>query len=193
MSKSKIYTRTGDRGQTSLVCGTRASKGNLQVDAYGDVDELNSFLGLAIAQISGFEALHVQSQALSRVQHTLFTVGSHLAISKEKKDEIKLPQINDEVIEQLENQIDEMDSHLAPMKEFILPGGGLEASHLHICRTIARRCERKLIMLINEVSDLEIDSNILKLVNRLSDYLFVLARFVNFTKGIEDAKWDKDA
>jgi cob(I)alamin adenosyltransferase len=178
----KIYTKTGDQGQTGLFGGTRVSKAALRVDVYGDVDELNSALGLARAHTKeGRPAL-----LLHELQNDLFALGAELACAPGKRVDVGVALIGDEQITQLEQTIDELERDLAPLKTFILPGGSLEASHLHAARTACRRVERKLVALAEAEG---VRPEVLRYVNRLSDLLFVAARHANFRANIGDVPW----
>ena len=188
----KIYTKTGDQGQTKLVDGTVVSKGNLRVDAYGTVDELNANLGLIVSllQESNYAAIKKQ---LTQIQNDLFVIGSLLATEKTEVI-LKLPQLSSAQINDLENAIDEMTQKLPQLKEFILPTGHLLASQTHIARTICRRSERITTDLINQIDQKNIHPQIslsLQYLNRLSDYLFTLARYFNFIHQIQDTPWTK--
>ncbi len=166
---SKVYTKTGDKGQTSLIGGTRVSKSDIRIEAYGTVDELNSFIGLLRDHISQ----HEQHQTLIKIQTELFVVGALLAEDKEK-NKMKLPELKAEAAAFLEKEIDRMDEQLPPMKHFVLPGGHPAVSVAHVCRTVCRRAERRVIELSSTYQcDLE---HIIKYLNRLSDYFFVLSR-----------------
>lgn len=169
MKKSLVYTKTGDKGTTALVGGTRVPKSHIRLDAYGTIDELNSFTGLLICQINDENDLKV----LSFIQHKLFTVGSYLATETEAVSPKAASIITEENISLLEKEMDRMDSELPPLRQFILPGGNEAASRAHICRTIARRAERCMYRVKEEYP---VEDNILKFVNRLSDYFFLLAR-----------------
>lgn len=169
MGKSKIYTRTGDKGTTSLVGGKRVSKYNQRLECYGTVDELNSFIGLLscdVKEASDLEMLHY-------IQNKLFSVGSYLATDQETTDLRMESHITQESIAHVEAEIDQIDGQLTPLKNFILPGGGRATSLAHVCRTVCRRCERGIIRLAEDVT---IEETVLTFVNRLSDYFFVLAR-----------------
>ncbi len=184
----KIYTKTGDTGETSLFGGTRVKKYNLRIEAYGTVDELNSHIGLIRDQKidpSTFDSL-------IKIQNELFTLGAMLATppSKEKlksgKDRLKISKINKKAIQFLENEIDKMNKTLPPMKSFILPGGHTTVSYCHIARCICRRAERLTV----ELNDNEvINDNILVYLNRLSDYLFVLARKLTLDNNANEIPW----
>jgi cob(I)alamin adenosyltransferase len=164
----KIYTKKGDKGETSLLGGTRVSKSNIRIESYGTIDELNSWLGLVRDQEMD---IHTK-QILIHIQDRLFTLGSHLA-SDPKKSGIKIPDINEENITLLEEEIDKMNETLPEMKSFVLPGGHNTVSYCHIARCICRRAERCVVHLASEE---KVEDIILKYLNRLSDYLFVLAR-----------------
>lgn len=187
MKKSQIYTRGGDKGETSLVSGSRISKADERINLYGDVDELNSVLGLVICV---FEEKKISSSELStflkKIQSALFDLGSNLACESSLWEKYKLPVLKDSLITELEMQIDLMDEKLEKLKHFILPGGSKESAHAHVARTVCRRVERELIQFsINNT----IPENSLIFLNRFSDYLFVLARFANLEQGISDIKW----
>lgn len=168
----KIYTKTGDKGTTSLVGGTRVPKTHIRLEAYGTVDELNSHLGLL-----GTYLLDEEDKAfLQQVQDRLFAVGSHLATDREKTGLRAASVISAEQVEVLEREIDRLDGLLPPLSAFILPGGSRGAAVGHICRTICRRAERRILALAEQV---EISPELLAYVNRLSDYLFVLSRKMN--------------
>lgn len=177
----KIYTKTGDKGETSLLGGTRVPKYHLRIEAYGTVDELNSNIGLIRDQNIKEE----DKKVLLEIQTLLFVVGSHLAKDPEKT-KVKIPEINETDVERLENLIDEMNTHLPDLKFFILPGGHPTASYCHIARCICRRAERITIHLAE--SSL-VEPIIIKYLNRLSDFLFVLSRkFINDLNG-EETPW----
>jgi cob(I)alamin adenosyltransferase len=179
MRISKVYTKTGDGGETSLVGGKRVSKASLRVDAYGDVDELNSFIGLARAYLQDPEI----DSALSLIQNDLFTLGGDLA----SPAEVQVPRINDEFVATLEELSDKFLEELEPLREFILPGGCAAGAALHLARTVARRNERKVVALSGEE---EINSQAITYLNRLSDLLFILARLVNKRAGVPEMMTD---
>lgn len=176
----KIYTKTGDDGSTSLYGGKRVSKSDLRVEAYGTIDELNAWIGLIRDEIHG----HLIKDFLKDVQDRLFDIGSHLASDPEKN--LKLPEINESQIETIEHEIDRMNEMLEPLKYFILPGGSRKISEIHITRTVCRRAER-IIVALSQVNSVEII--IIKYLNRLSDYLFVLSRYIAKETGVEENKW----
>ena len=169
MKKSLVYTKTGDKGTTALVGGTRVVKSHVRLEAYGTIDELNSFVGSLICQIQEEDILKV----LSFIQHKLFTVGSYLATETESISPKAASIISDENIKLLESEMDRIDSELPAIRQFVLPGGCEAASRAHICRTVARRAERCIYRVKDEYP---VEDNIMKFVNRLSDYFFILAR-----------------
>lgn len=177
----KIYTKTGDQGTTSLFGGKRVSKSDLRIDAYGTVDELNSYIGLLRDQ----EVNIKRKEVLVEIQDRLFTVGSILA-TEPGNLKVKIPLLQEMDITFLEKQIDEMDAQLPPMKSFVLPGGHVSVSFGHVARTVCRRAERLVIAL-----DLQekVDELVIKYLNRLSDYLFVLCRMMTKELGAEETPW----
>ncbi len=177
----KIYTKKGDDGTTSLLGGTRLNKNNIRIEAYGTLDELNSYLGLLRDQ----DANKARGTELKAIQEVLFTIGSHLA-SEPGKSKFPLPEIVDADITFLEKEIDRMEESLEPMTNFILPGGHSSVSIAHICRCICRRAERQVISL-SEIE--EVNSIIKKYLNRLSDYLFVLSRKISKELKAEETAW----
>ena len=164
----KIYTRKGDTGQTSLLGGTRVPKHHLRIEAYGTVDELNSWIGLLRDQPVSAETI----SALLEIQDRLFTLGSTLAVDPEKKN-VKIPYLTEDDVTALETHIDRMEAHLPEMKSFVLPGGHPVVSYCHISRCVCRRAER-LVTHLSEESP--VDALLIMYLNRLSDYLFVLSR-----------------
>lgn len=183
MAKSNVYTRTGDAGMTSLVGGKRVSKDDDRLNAYGTVDELNSWIGL----ISASDALpEGQKEILLFIQNKLFDVCSSLATEPESTWQPQPFAIED--VERLEQAIDQLDAELPPFRCFILPGGHYDAAQTHVARTVARRAER-LIITLNRTSP--VDPTLAKFVNRLSDYLFVLARAININASVEEIIWKK--
>src|ERR1700752_3841648 len=167
----KIYTKTGDEGNTSLIGGTKVSKSNLRIEAYGTVDELNSFVGLVNDHL---QDVHVAS-ILKEIQDRLFTIGSSLACDSEKEPKLKIPDLKESDISSLEKEIDRMNEVLPPMKSFILPGGHVAVSTTHVTRCVCRRAERICVNM--QVHEMEIEPLVIKYLNRLSDYLFMLARY----------------
>lgn len=180
----KIYTKSGDGGSTSLVSGRRVSKADALIDAYGTVDELNSFVGLLITEITDPKIL----EELSFVQNMLFNIGSLLA--KDESDYPNYPTLENGDIQYLEKRIDHMDQSLEKMTAFILPAGSTSISYAHICRTISRRAERRVVEL--ELTS-DAHSLIIMFLNRLSDYFFVLARYCHFKEEIPEVQWDNNA
>ena len=178
----KIYTKTGDNGTTSLLGGTKILKSDLRIEAYGTVDELNSYIGLCRDLVPDTAAKNV----LREVQDRLFTIGASLACDPTKESKMKIPDLKEGDVELLEREIDHMSETLPEMKNFILPGGHPTVSHLHIARCVCRRAERCCVRL-HEGS--AADDLIIKYLNRLSDYLFVLARFVAHVLKIEESPW----
>src|SRR3989339_143356 len=177
--KSKIYTKRGDQGETSLVSGTTVSKSNLRVEAYGTIDELNSFVGLLASSLSSYAApFDTVSSSLQQIQNQLFVMGSRLACEIKFHEKHKLKRISEQNILDLEEQIDFLDSALPPLSNFILPAGTNSSCLSHVCRTICRRAERLLIRFGEEISEERDEINLI-FINRLSDYFFVLARFLN--------------
>jgi len=179
----KIYTKTGDKGKTSLIGGTKVLKSHRRIEAYGTVDELNSFIGLAMDHLNISNVTHI----LPEIQDRLFTIGSALACDPEKEIKLKIPDLHESDIIRLENEMDKMNETLPPMKSFILPGGHVAVSTLHVARCVCRRAERCSVAMLKK--NMEIDSLIIKYLNRLSDYLFVLARFTAYKLGIGETPW----
>jgi cob(I)alamin adenosyltransferase len=176
----KIYTRTGDHGQTSLFGGARVAKNDARIEAYGTVDELSSHIGVARAS-----SLPAESEAiLHQVQVDLFEVGAHLA----SPGTSRFPGVEPQRIAELEEAIDAMERELEPLKSFILPAGALSAAQLHVARTVCRRAERLVVALGDES---EATLSTIAYLNRLSDYLFVAARFANRRAGVEDVPWKR--
>lgn len=184
MKKSALYTRTGDMGTTALVGGTRIKKSDPRIHLYGEVDELNSFIGLAVS----FLDKSFEKSFFTEIQSSLFDLGSNLACEKESRAQFKLPQVKESLIKNIETEIDKMDATLKPLHNFILPGGSSEASTFHVCRTVCRRVERQMVD-FEEQHPGEIPESALRFINRLSDYFFVLARFVNQIRNIEEISW----
>lgn len=178
----KIYTRTGDKGQTSLIGGTRVPKYHDRIEAYGTLDELNSFLGLIRDQDIGEH----YKKVLSEIQEKVFIMESALAKDPEKDIEKTLPKIYDKDIEFLEDEIDSMNSELEELQSFILPGGHTVVSYCHITRCVCRRAERLIIKLAENDP---VEESILKYLNRLSDYLFVLGRKLGKDLNIDETLW----
>lgn len=179
---TKIYTRKGDDGTTALGGGQRVPKDALRVAVYGTVDELNSQLGVALA--TGLsERL---DEAVLRIQNLLFDLGSDLCFLEEDKANLPLPQIEERHVKALEELIDELNEVVGPLENFILPGGSLGAAHLHVARTICRRAEREAASLAQEEA---VGPQVLAYLNRLSDALFVMARYENRARGVDEPLW----
>lgn len=178
----KLYTRTGDDGTTSLVGGQRVSKSALRIEAYGTVDELNSQLGAALAH----GLCDDLRQPLTTVQGELFELGSELALMLDDLERFRLARIEEPEIAALEGLIDRLTASLEPLTNFILPGGSAGASHLHLARTVCRRAERLAVRLASEEG---LRDEALRYLNRLSDALFVMARYENQSRGVADVLW----
>lgn len=177
----KIYTKKGDKGQTSLIGGTRVSKHHLRIESYGTVDELNSYIGM----IRGQKISEAQQLILKEIQDRLFTIGSSLAADPERS-KMKIPDLNESDITLLENELDRMNEELPPLKHFILPGGQLAVASCHLARCVCRKAERVAVNLSEESF---VDEKVLKYLNRLSDYLFVLGRKISQDNGEEENIW----
>lgn len=183
---NKIYTRTGDKGTTGLGTGERVAKHSLRIAAYGTVDETNSFVGVARLHISDdFDAV---SEMLLRIQHDLFDLGADLCVPDTGKDLGYEPlRISTDQVKRLEQEIDQLNGELQPLKSFVLPGGTAAAVHLHVARTVCRRAERLMVELAAR-QDEPVSDAALQFVNRLSDFLFVASRYVN-ERGAGDVLW----
>ena len=179
----KIYTKTGDLGKTSLIGGTKVLKSHLRIESYGTVDELNSYIGLVNDHLSDNQSIII----LKEIQDRLFTIGSSLACDPEKEPLMKIPDLKEEDIVLLEKEMDKMNETLPVMKSFILPGGHIAVSTIHVARCICRRAERICVHL--QQDDIFVDSLVIKYLNRLSDYLFVLARYTAHLLGAEEIPW----
>ncbi|MDZ4793442.1 MAG: cob(I)yrinic acid a,c-diamide adenosyltransferase [Bacteroidota bacterium] len=179
----KIYTKTGDKGTTSLIGGTKVPKSHQRIEAYGTVDELNSCIGLCKDLLTDEQGKKI----LLETQDRLFTIGSSLACDPIKELKMRIPDLKETDVELLEKEMDRMSETMPPMKNFILPGGHPTLSHLHITRCVCRRAERCCVRL--ELESLEVEQIIIKYLNRLSDYLFVLSRFSSFQLKVEEIPW----
>ncbi len=178
---TKIYTKKGDKGETSLYGEIRCRKSDVRIRAIGEVDELNAILGVARAHTEDGEL----SAIVSHIQEDLFTLGAQLASTKTQAPNVKL--ISEDNTAVLENYIDNFDKQLKPLRNFILPGGGVMASYLHLARSVCRRAERTIV----ELSSVEpVESTMLAYLNRLSDLLFVMARVANQRRGIQEIVWN---
>ena len=182
----KIYTRTGDLGTTSLAGGQRVAKDSTRLEAYGTVDELNSYIGLLIAT-PGVE--EEASATLQAVQNKLFNIGAYLATDNTGNAMAEPQGLGQEAISSLENSIDLLTDRIPPMHCFVLPGGSFSSAQAQVCRAVCRRAERRVITLGNET---RVDPVVIRYLNRLSDYLFTLARYRNHTAVIADVPWKKD-
>lgn len=179
----KIYTKAGDQGKTSLIGGTRVPKSHIRIESYGTVDELNSFIGL-LSDLVDDTTIKID---LKEIQDRLFTVGSSLACDPEKESALRIPDLKEEDILGLETSMDKMNEVLAPMKSFIIPGGHQAISTAHIARCVCRRAERWCVNMQEE--DLFVETLVIKYLNRLSDYLFTLARYIGHLNGVADIPW----
>ena len=179
----KIYTKTGDLGKTSLIGGTKVLKSSLRIESYGTVDELNSYIGLVRDLITDENSRTI----LKEIQDRLFTIGSSLACDPEKEPLMKIPDLKETDIILLEEQIDEMTVQLPVMKSFILPGGHVAVSTTHIARCICRRAERICVHLQEE--NVFVEPLVIKYLNRLSDYLFVLSRYIGHLLNVDEIPW----
>ncbi len=179
----KIYTKTGDEGKTSLIGGTKLLKSDLRIEAYGTVDELNSFIGL----VSDYCPEAHSKSMLKEIQDRLFTIGSSLACDPHKETRLHIPDLHESDVQLLEDEIDSMNEELPEMKNFILPGGHPSVSVAHIARCVCRRAERCCVNL--KTNDSNLEPLIIKYLNRLSDYLFVLGRFFSHKLNIAELIW----
>ncbi|WP_439881577.1 cob(I)yrinic acid a,c-diamide adenosyltransferase [Pontibacter sp. MBLB2868] len=177
----KIYTKTGDKGNTSLIGGTRVAKSDLRIEAYGTVDELNSYIGLVRDQ----EVNQGRMDILKEIQDRLFTIGALLATDPDKS-KMKTPDLHEEDIVLLEKEIDDLTAEVPPLRAFILPGGHQSVSFCHVARCVCRRAERLAIRLQQES---EVEELVIKYLNRLSDYLFALCRKMTQELGAEEVIW----
>lgn len=180
---SKIYTKTGDLGKTSLIGGTRVPKSHLRIESYGTIDELNCFIGFLNDQLTDVRSRKI----LREIQDRLFTIGSSLACDPEKEPKMKLPDLKEEDVQLLETEIDEMNKVLKPMRSFILPGGSAAVSSAHIARCVCRRAERNCVNMLEH--EMFIDPLVVKYLNRLSDHLFVLGRYIAHLAGVTEIEW----
>lgn len=181
--KSNLYTRTGDNGTTSLVGGERISKTSMRLEAYGTLDEFSSFVGVVLSEPSCPEFLR---QQLLKVQNSLFDVGCYLATSVEKGTSPACSGLCDDSISEIEDWIDVLDAQTPKIRAFVLPGGSMPAAHCHVARAVCRRAERCILKLSAEEY---VDPMVLRWINRLSDYLFIAARYLNHEAGIDEIIW----
>lgn len=180
---TKIYTRTGDDGMTALGSRSRVPKDSLRVAAYGTVDELNSFIGVALAH----GLVERLAQELAVIQNELFHLGSDLAFPEEDKEQFAIPQIEERHVVKLEKLMDDLSTAVGPLENFILPGGSVGAANLHVARTVCRRAEREVTSLAREEP---VGPFVIPYLNRLSDALFVMARYQNFICKVPEPLWD---
>ena len=180
----KIYTKKGDYGKTAIIGKSKLNKHDDRIEAYGTIDELNSYIGLI--RCYNHPEFRINTSQLEYIQNTLFRIGAILATANPKKD-ISSIVINDSDIAKLESFIDRLEEKLPKLTSFILPGGNKWSSHVQICRSICRRSERR-VTLLHEIGPLDV--NIIKYINRLSDYLFVLSRYINLINSVEEIKWN---
>jgi cob(I)alamin adenosyltransferase len=192
----KIYTKTGDKGTTSLIGGTKVPKSHLRIESYGTIDELNSFIGLlgdhldllaSTATPSVGAAFAETHNRLREIQDRLFTIGSSLACDPEKETTMSIPDLREQDTETLEKNIDSMESHLPPMKAFLLPGGHIAVSTAHIVRCVCRRAERSCVRMQEE--KLFVEPLVIRYLNRLSDYFFVLSRYTAQLLQVDETPW----
>lgn len=179
----RIYTKTGDTGKTALIGGTKVPKSHIRIESYGTVDELNSFIGLLYDNLSD-DHMH---RVLGEIQDRLFTIGSSLACDPEKEPRMKLPDLKETDIQALEQEIDRMNEQLPAMRSFILPRGHVAVSTAHVARCVCRRAERHCVNMHEQ--ELFIDPLVIKYLNRLSDYLFMLSRWIAHTLKVEEVAW----
>ncbi len=182
MSK-KIYTKTGDAGKTSLIGGTKVPKSHIRIESYGTIDELNSFIGM----VSDYLTDENIKNNLKEIQDRLFTIGSSLACDPDKEPLMKLPDLKESDVHFLEKEIDTMTAALPAMKNFILPGGSLPISATHVARCVCRRAERNCVNM--QQQEMFVEPLVIKYLNRLSDYLFVLARYIAYRSGVAEVAW----
>jgi cob(I)alamin adenosyltransferase len=178
----KIYTKTGDTGLTSLIGGSRVPKSSLRIDCYGTVDELNSYIGMLRDQ----EVNAPRRAFLKEIQDRLFTIGSHLATDPSQEARKRLPDLHAADVDLLETAMDDMNDVLAPLREFVLPGGHPAVSFGHVARCVCRRAERLAVHLREESA---VEDLVIMYLNRLSDYLFVLSRAMAYDLGVEEVTW----
>ena len=179
----KIYTKTGDLGKTSLIGGTKVPKSHIRIDTYGTVDELNSYIGLVSDHLTDAHT----KVLLKEIQDRLFTVGSSLACDPDKEPLMKIPDLKETDINLLEKEIDAMNDVLPAMKSFVLPGGHVAVSTAHVARCVCRRAERCCVNM--QEQEMFVDSLVIKYLNRLSDYLFVLSRYIGYLMQVAEIPW----
>lgn len=188
--KMKIYTKTGDKGTTSLIGGTRVSKDDVRLEAYGTFDELSAFIAV-LSDSEGVERHEIE--VMDKIQNCLLVLESCLALESQRDDETTrqqvkkyIPEITEADVKFLEDEIDAMNLQLEPLRHLIIPGGNILSSRCHVCRTVCRRAERRLVEMGREY---EVDENIRRFVNRLSDYFFTLSRLYMKRVGVEEKPW----
>ena len=179
----KIYTKTGDQGKTSLIGGTKVPKSHIRIEAYGTVDELNSYIGLVSDHFTDEHTRVI----LKEIQDRLFTIGSSLACDPDREPLMKMPDLIEDDVKLLEREIDAMNEVLPPMKSFLLPGGHVAVSTTHVARCVCRRAERNCVNM--QQQEVFVDPLVIKYINRLSDYLFVLARFAGHILNVAEIPW----
>lgn len=179
----KIYTKTGDKGKTSLIGGTKVAKSNIRIETYGTIDELNSFMGLVGDHCPDDHSKNM----VKEIQDRLFTIGAALACDPDKEQKLKIPDLKEDDVTLLEKEIDAMNEKLPEMKHFILPGGHVAVSTIHVARCVCRRSERQCVGM--EEQTLFVEPLIIKYLNRLSDYLFVLARYTGHVLQVRETVW----
>lgn len=186
MKKSALYTRTGDTGTTSLVGGKRVKKNDIRIEAYGSVDELNANIGVLVTSPNLNDEFR---NIFIYIQNKLFNIGAYLATDNSGNEMTECMGLGHEAISRIEHEIDRLDSEVPPLTNFVLPSGSRRSALAHVCRTMCRRCERRLVSLAETTY---VDPCILRFINRLSDFLFVFARFNNVYNQIDEIFWDKD-
>ena len=179
----KIYTKTGDKGATSLIGGTRVPKNHIRIESYGTVDELNAYLGM----VNDLSAQPEISEWLHEIQDRLFTLGAELATTPEKEVKMKLPDLHPEDVTWLEARMDQMNEVLPEMRSFIIPGGNLAASTCHVARCVCRRAERLCVGM--QQQEEQVPELVIQYLNRLSDFLFVLSRYLSHNAGAAELPW----
>lgn len=180
---TKIYTKTGDKGKTSLIGGTKVPKNHLRIESYGTIDELNSFIGLLSDHLTDAHSKTI----LKEIQDRLFTIGSSLACDPDKEPLMKIPDLKESDVSLLEKEIDAITKQLPPMKNFIIPGGHIAVSTAHVVRCVCRRAERICVNM--QQNNLYVLPVVIKYLNRLSDYLFVLARYTAHILHAQELIW----
>ena len=179
----KIYTKTGDKGTTSLIGGTKVSKSHIRIESYGTVDELNSWIGVVSDHTDDVKS----KDTLKEIQDRLFTIGSSLACDPDKEPKLKIPDLHESDVEFLENEIDRMNENLPLMRAFVLPGGAAAVSFTHVARCVCRRAERICVAMLED--QLEVEHLVIKYLNRLSDYLFGLSRYISHLLNAGEVEW----